>query len=400
MRRYRLAVLLHHPIHYHAPLMRRLAADAELDVQVYFCFDHGVRQRRDGEFGVEYKWDIPLLDGYSHAFLPNWSPRRSTEPIIGVFNPGIWRRIRNGRFDAVIVHGYVSPTVWLAILAAWASGTPVLMRGESTLLYDRSAWIRLVKRVFLRAVFAAVDSFLYIGTRNREFYESFGIKSDRLAFVPYSVDNESFFRLQAEDTDLRARTRASLAIAEGEPVILFAGKLIERKRPMDLLQAYKAVVADHPEAHLVFVGEGADRPELEAFVRASGLTRVHFVGFQNRTKISAYYAGADVFVLPSRHDPWGLVVNEAMCFGLPVIATGVVGCTPDLISPGENGFVYQVGDVGTLTGYLRVLVADAPRRARMGRLSLDRIRRWSFAECVAGIKAAVRAAQMSGAGVH
>jgi glycosyltransferase involved in cell wall biosynthesis len=377
--------------------MRQLAADAELDVQVYFCFDHGVRQRRDGEFGIEYKWDIPLLDGYSYAFLRNWSPCPSTAPIVGVFNPGIWRQLRKGKFDAVIVHGYVSPTVWLAILAAWASGTPVLMRGESTLLYNRSAWIRLIKRVFLRAVFSAVDSFLYIGTRNREFYESFGIKSDRLAFVPYSVDNESFFRLQAEDTDLRSRTRASLEIKEGEPVILFTGKLIERKRPMDLLQAYKVVVADNPEAHLVVVGEGADRPKLEGFVKAHGLTRVHFVGFQNRTEISAYYASADIFVLPSHHDPWGLVVNEAMCFGLPVIATTLVGCTPDLISEGENGFLYEVGDVRRLAEHLRLLVAAAPRRAQMGRLSLERIRRWGFAECVAGIKAAARSAQVSGA---
>jgi glycosyltransferase involved in cell wall biosynthesis len=397
MRRHRLAVLLHHPIHYHAPLMRELAADPELDVQVYFCFDHGVRRRRDEEFGVEYTWDIPLLDGYAHAFLRNWSPRPSTAPITGVFNPGIWRRIRRGNFDAVIVHGYVSPTVWLAILAAWSSGTPVLMRGESTLLYERSVWIRAVKRLFLRAVFSAVDSFLYVGTRNREFYESFGIARERFAFVPYCVDNESFFRTQAEDADLRARTRASLGVAEGEPVILFAGKLIARKRPMDLLWAYKAIVADHPEAHLALVGEGAARPEIEAFVRTHGLQRVHLLGFKNRLQIPAYYACADLFVLPSHHDPWGLVVNEAMCFGLPVIATTLVGCTRDLVSNGENGFVYPAGDVLALTGYLRVLVSDAPRRARMGHLSRDRIRRWSFAECVDGIKAAIRAAQMAGA---
>lgn len=397
MKRYRVAILLHHPIHYHAPLMRQLAADPELSVQVYFCFDHGVTQRRDGEFGVEYKWDIPLLDGYSYAFLRNWSPRPSTAPISGVFNPGIWRELRTGKFDALIVHGYLSPTVWLSIAAALVSGTPVLMRGESTLLYGRSRWIRVVKRLFLRTLFSAVDLFLYIGTRNREFYESFGIKSNRLAFVPYSVDNESFFRLQAEDADLRARTRASLGITDGEPVILFVGKLVERKLPMDLLHAYEGVVADKPETHLVIVGEGADRPELEGFVKSRGLTRVHFVGFQNRTRIPAYYACADVFVLPSRHDPWGLVVNEAMCFGLPIIATTLVGCTPDLIAEGENGFVYQAGDVWTLTDHLHLLVADTSRRARMGRLSLERITRWGFTECVAGIKAAVRTAQVSGA---
>ena len=393
MKPLRLAVLLHHPIHYHAPLMRELAADREIELQVYFCFDHGVRRRRDGEFGVEYSWDIPLLDGYRHAFLKNWSPRPSTAPITGVFNPGIWRELRRGRFDALLVHGYVSPTVWLAILAARSCGIPVLMRGESTLLYGRSPWIRVTKKVFLRALFANVDSFLCIGTRNREFYESFGVPGRRTALVPYSVDNESFFRVQREDQELRARTRQALAIPDDACAIVFVGKLITRKRPTDLLAAYENVAKDHRNAHLIFVGDGAQRGELEQYAASNGLDRVHFVGFQNRTQISRFYAAADVFVLPSQHDPWGLVVNEAMCFGLPVIATTLVGCTPDLISHGENGFVYDVGDIPTLASHLRTLLADRGRRLQMGQISRRRISRWGFAECVTGIKTAMRMAR-------
>ena len=392
MKKYRLGVLLHHPIHYHAPLMRELAKDPEIDLRVFFCFDHGVRRRRDPELGVEYTWDVPLLEGYAYEFLRNWSPWASTAPIKGVFNPGIWPAIRNGGFDAFWVHGYVSPTVWLGIAAAKAQGTAVFMRGESTLLYPRAAMVRAVKNLGLRSLFGAVDVFLTIGSRNAEFYRAHGVAENRMVLTPYCVDNESFFAARQADPEMGRCTRERLGIRPSDPVILFVGKLIERKRPADLLRAYESLVRAHPRATLVFVGDGAERNDLVAQAKERGLDRVHFVGFKNRSEMSAYYACADMFVLPSMHDPWGLVINEAMCFSLPVVAADLVGAVTDLVRNGENGFSFAAGDVEGLAECLRPLLADADLRRRMGARSEEIVRAWGYAECVAGVKTALRRA--------
>lgn len=390
--KYRLGVLLHHPIHYHAPLMRELAKDPEIDLRVFFCFDHGVRQSHDREFGTSYTWDIPLLEGYEHEFLRNWSPWPSTAPIKGVFNPGIWQAIRRGSFDAFLVHGYVSPTVWLAVATAKSHRTKVFLRGESTLLYPRSAAVLLVKRLALRVLFSAVDCFLTIGSQNARFYGAHGVPNEKMALTPYCVDNGSLFAAREADPGAGEGVREGLGIGSADPVILFVGKLIERKRPADLIRAYELILADHPRATLILVGDGAQRASLEAEVMRRGLDRVHFVGFKNRTEISEYYACADVFVMPSVHDPWGLVINEAMCFSLPIIASSLVGSVDDLVHEEENGFVFPAGNVERLAASLKRLVDDPDLRRRMGEKSKQIIARWGYTECVAGVKAALQRA--------
>jgi len=381
---------LHHPIHYHAPLMREIAKDPEIDLKVFFCFDHGIRRRRDPELGVEYEWDIPLLRGYEYEFLRNWSPWASTAPIKGVFNPGIWGTIRDGSFDAFLVHGYVSPTVWLAIASAKEQKTAVFLRGESTLLYPRSAAVMTMKRIALRVLFKKVDVFLTIGLRNAEFYRAYGVEDERMVLTPYCVDNEFFFNVRKADPEMGSRTRKQFGIEPSDPVILFVGKLIERKRPSDLINAYKLLLEAHPRTTLVLVGDGAQHNELSAETKRQGFARIHFVGFKNRTEIASYYACADIFVLPSIHDPWGLVINEAMCFSLPIVASSLVGAVGDIVREGENGFSFPAGNVERLAGCLKRLLDDSALRCRMGARSEQIIRKWGYAECVAGVKVALQ----------
>src|ERR671923_2005224 len=133
-RPYRLAVVASHPIQYQAPLFRALAARPEIDLTVLFCGDWGLESYDDKGFGRELKWDVPLLDGYRSEFLPNVSPKPSPSRFWGLINPGVVRRLRAGRFDALWMHGWAKFTDWLAMLTAFASGVPVLLRGETTLL--------------------------------------------------------------------------------------------------------------------------------------------------------------------------------------------------------------------------------------------------------------------------
>jgi glycosyltransferase involved in cell wall biosynthesis len=382
--KFRVAYLVSHPIQYQVPLLQRLAAHPEIALRVYYMTDQGARPSRDPEFGVPVQWDTPLLEGYDWTLLPNRSWWPGSDHPLRFVHPSVAAVLRRERYDALIVHGYAHVTEWLAFWGARRSGTPVLLRGESNRLGSRPLWVTAAKRMALSGLLRRIQGALAIGTLNHEFYRAYGVPEHRIFFVPYAVDNARF-RDEAEQwRSSRPALRAALGLPVDRPVVLYVGKLIPRKRPLDLLEAYARVAADHPAA-LVFLGEGAERSRLEAAIAGHRLPHVAITGFVNLSGIGRYYAAADVVVLPSSHEPWGLVLNEAMCFGLPVIASDAVGAAPDLVHPGENGFVYPVGDVPALASALRRLLADPARRAEMGARSREIVGRFSYDADIEGI---------------
>jgi glycosyltransferase involved in cell wall biosynthesis len=241
-----------------------------------------------------------------------------------------------------------------------------------------------MKRKLLPWLFRRVDGFLYSCSANAHYYKHYGVPDEKLFFCPCAVDNE-FWQEQAERFKPRKRElKEQYGIGVDSPVALFVGKLIDRKRPQDLLRAFEGVYRNY-NASLVFVGDGTLRGELEREVKERGLERVYFLGFKNQTELGPCYGMADVFVLPSDYDPSPKALNEAMNFGLPVIVTDRVGTAPDLVHHGVNGFIYPVGDVGALRRHLSELLEDSGRREHMGRRSLEIVSRWSFEEDVRGI---------------
>jgi glycosyltransferase involved in cell wall biosynthesis len=175
-------------------------------------------------------------------------------------------------------------------------------------------------------------------------------------------------------------------------VILFASKLQSRKRCSDLLEAYRNLSAGRgiePFPYLVIVGDGEERAELESRSWAYGLDGVRFCGFRNQSELPGFFDLATVFVLPSRHEPWGLIVNEVMNAGQAVIVSDDVGCQPDLITDGVEGCVFPAGDVAALTDALRRVLATPETAAKMGERGLERIRRWSFEEDICGLRQAL-----------
>src|SRR5262249_37360955 len=141
--------------------------------------------------------------------------------------------------------------------------------------------------------------------------------------------------------------------------------------------------------HVVIVGAGEMSAELVDMAARLQLDNVHFHGFANQSALPQIYGAADVFVLPSENEPWGLAVNEAMCAGLPIVASAEIGCAADLIRAGVNGQTFAAGDFKELASALHPILADAEIRRRMGGASRDIISRWSFAECAAGLQAAL-----------
>ena len=389
---YRVACLVSHPIQYQAPLFRYLAARPGIELTVFFLSDLSVHAYRDSGFGVEVKWDVPLLDGYRHEFLP----RVGSGNGLSFWRPwtfGLRARLRRGRFDALWVHGYAHRGCLSGIAAAKSLNMPVMLRGESNLLSGTDDALKLgVKRIAIPALLRTIDSVLAIGHLNRDYYLHYGVAAARIFPMPYAVDNE-FFRAASERArPHRERLRADLGLKPGRAVILFASKMQPHKRAADLLEAYTRLSVDglaEPVAYLVFAGDGEERANLESRARTLKWDSIRFIGFRNQSELPALYDLSDVFVLPSEHEPWGLVVNEAMNAGKPVIVSDRVGAGPDLVEDGVNGFVYQARDVASLAARLRQLIDSPERRALMGAHALDKVSRLDFAADRDGLLAAL-----------
>lgn len=385
MKHCRLGVLATHPIHYQVQLYKRLGQTSPIDVTMLFCSRFGLTQSVDPTFGVAVKWyDGEILDGCKHKFLAKRS--RSPTTFFVNFTPGVLREITNGGYDVLLIQGYAGATDWLGILAAKTRSCRLLFRGETVLRSCASTAREVARGLAIQALSKSIDVFLPIGSRSRDFYLHYGIAPDRLVLSPYAVDNEFFFGqaslLQHRRTDIRKQ----LGISADIPVVLYVSKLIPRKRPLHLLRAFELV--DTPAA-LVFVGDGPLKAEIERQVARRGMRNVLCLGFQHQHNLAQFYAIADVFVLPSEYEPWGLVVNEAMCFSLPVITTNGVSASQDLLVNGENGFVYEAGNTEALRDALEQLLGDRNLRLKMGQRSSDIIRQWDQAASAQGIRRAI-----------
>src|SRR5439155_389756 len=220
-----------------------------LDLHVAYCTLRGAEAGHDPEFGANIQWDVPLLDGYSWTHVLNRGS--GAESFFGLFNPGLWRLIRGGNYDAVVSYvGYVRASFWVALAAA---------------------------------------------------------KLSNAAFI-------------------------------------FGAKLQPWKRPLDLLRAFAK--ANLSNAILVFAGAGPLLPQLESEAASLGVAyRVRFLGFLNQTQLPAVYTAADLLVLPSEFEPFGLVVNEAMCCGCAVAASDRCGAARELVAPVDSRLVFPCGDI-------------------------------------------------------
>jgi glycosyltransferase involved in cell wall biosynthesis len=394
---YRLAVLNSHPIQYFAPLYRRLAQEPAIDLTVYYCSRQGVETYLDAGFGIPVQWDIPLLTGYRSKFLPNLRRSDRVGGFLSLVNPALLHELRENRYDALWVHGHNYFTFVLAILAARLFRTPILMRGETHLLLARPTVKRALRQPLMRLLYRHFcAACLPIGSRNREFYRAHGVPDERLFLVPYAVDNAYFMGRAAEARSRRSTARRDLGLPIDKILVLFASKLTPRKRPMDLLSAFHRLQSERTDAALTFAGSGESEETLRGYVEQHQVSDVYFLGFRNQRELPTVYAVADVFALPSENEPWGLAVNEAMCAGLPILASREIGAAPDLVKDGYNGFTFRAGDVEDLTLRLRPLISDSALRRQMGEHSTTLIGEWDFERCVQGVLAALESLRKPG----
>jgi len=378
-----LAILTTHPIQYQVPIWKALAARGRVPVKVYYMSNQGIVSRHDPGFGRPVAWDIDLLSGYDHEFLPGIVERENSSTFFWLrANSNIARRLVEQRATTLWIQGWQVLAYWQAVWQAKSEKLTTWLRAESNLSSIDRSWKRYIKDPARRQLFNRIDRFLCIGEANRCFYEANGIELDRLVSAPYCVDNSRFERDATALAGQRAEIRRKWNIPDKALCVLFVGKLIPKKRPADLISACQ--VASHRlggrHLHLLFVGAG----ELIELLRSQTLVvydfehknfprnleappssrqiTASFAGFLNQSEIVQAYVAADCLVLPSEAtETWGLVVNEAMACGLPAVVSDAVGCCADLVRPLRPDLCFPVGDIRGLAESLTACLINPPR---------------------------------------
>jgi glycosyltransferase involved in cell wall biosynthesis len=371
----RLAVVASHPIQYQAPLFRKLANSVEL--MVYYAHNPTSEEQARAGFSVGFNWDVDLLSGYPHRFLKNVSSVPGLT-FWGCDTPDVGLLLKEGQFDAVLVLGWYLKSFVQAVWSCRRQGIPVMVRGDNNLLEPRSRSKRLLKWLLYPILLRAFDAVLFVGERSREYFQHYSYPNERLFFAPHGVDEAAF--LKAEYTKAGDYIRELLGIADNDTVVLFAGKLIKRKRVQDLLVASKICEERGARLHVIVAGSGPLEGDLRCLASRLGV-RVHFMGFQNQSRIPAIYAASTIMVLPSDNESWGLVANEALACRRPIVLSSAVGSAPDLAGDGRAGRVFRVGDCQHLAEMLLDVLRRPPDPEELQRKS----NKYNTDACASGI---------------
>lgn len=385
----RLAVVVSHPIQYYAPWFAQLAASEGLELMVFHLWDFGVEQRLDRGFGQSIQWDLPLLDGYPNCFVTNLSSDPGTHHFGGLHNPDLVAQLLAWRPDAVLLFGYVWRSHLRVLLDPRLWPIPLLLRGDSHSLAPSSGIKPVLGSLLRRLLFRRFSGALAVGQANAAYLSAAGIAQSRIWIAPHAVDNERFSRAAATASAEASAWRRELGINADTPVVLFAGKFENKKRPLDLLEAFSRL--GDTNAVLVLVGAGALEGEIRRRSAAFPPGQVLLLPFHNQRAMPRVYALADLVVLPSygSGETWGLCINEAMNLAKPVVVSSHVGCGPDLVIPGRTGWIVPAGNVPALTACLKEALADPARLQTMGQAAREHVARFSYAAATASLQQAL-----------
>ena len=368
--------------YYQVDLFRQLAHHPGFNLKVYFCSDEALKASdvRD-MYKVNASWgdENELLNGYDYQFLKNYSFRPSyLNWPHGLMNFGIFKEIKKERPDAIILMSWMNLVWWTAMFAGICFKVPVFFLTDANIQGDTSGsrWKKLVKKLILGAgIFKNASGFLCAGVANKELYESYKVPQSKMISFAYSWGYKPMLEVAQSLSEQKHIILQQFGINSGNKIILYVGRLSAEKSPEHLLQAFNMLRTS--DVSLVFAGDGDMRTELQEYVAENNMDSVYFLGFLNRTEIFKCYAVADLLVLPSKRETWGMVINEALTFGVPTIASEEVGAARDLIIHGENGYVFPHGDLITLAGYMdNLLSASTQERENFKKMSLDLIKDW------------------------
>ena len=378
----RLTIVASHPVQYQAPLFRELAR--RCDLHVLFSHKATASDQAAAGFNVAFEWDVDLTSGFDHSFMMNVARNPGLEEFAGCDTPMVGDALSRLGPDAVVLMGWHLKCYWQAILACRRAGYPIMVRGDSHLETPRSRLKRTGKALIYPLALRAFDAALYVGEQSRRYWVHYRYPTERMFFSPHCVDSD-WFAARATPEE-RARVRRERGIGGDAKVVLFAGKLVPFKRPLDVIDAASRCRLAGMPVEVMIAGSGDLDPEIRRQAGDAGVP-LHMLGFCNQSEMPAAYAAADVLILPSNGgETWGLVANEALACGKPIIVSDECGCAADLAADGQAGKVFRCGDMPELARTLWDTLADPPTPGAI----IEKSSRYGVGVAAAGIIDAVR----------
>ena len=307
---------------------------------MFYTWPQAIDGFDDPDLKKKIQWDIPLLEGYEWEAVENVSKQPGSKKWNGIDCPRLNDRIKDFGPDAILVYGWNLKSHF-RVMRHFKGKVPVWFTGDSTLLDEKPGLRKWVRRLMLTLVYRFIDKALYVGTHNKAYFKAHGLQEDQLVFFPHAIDNERFRDGPDKNYNEKAlKWRSELGYNKEDFVVLFAGKLEDKKNPLLLLDAVQKINQEHSSGmssisgnavHLLFVGNGPLENILKE--RAKDDPNVKFLPFQNQAKMPIVYRLGSVFVLPSKGpgETWGLAVNESLACGVQAIVSDKVGCGPDLL---------------------------------------------------------------------
>lgn len=344
----RISLLTEIPAPFRIPLFNALAAREDVDLSVLFLSRSDPKRPHYRVYENEFRHRWRVLGGWELVRGGRWI----------VLSRGVLRALRRDRPDVIVVGGWNQPAFWLALLYARVARKPLVAWVESTARDARGEQPRLERAK--RRLIASCAGFLVPGRASREYLRSLGVPDDRIATAPNAVDTAIFGSGVEQARGRRDELRAAHGL-EG-CVFLYVGRLDPEKGVDVLLEAARDVPAT-----VVVIGSGSE----ETVLRAAAPGNVRFRGRLSREDLPEWYAAADAFVLPSRSDQWGMVLNEAAHASLPLVTSDAPGAAWDLLEDGVNGLRVPAGDAVALGAAMRRVADDPGFRAAAGRRSRE-----------------------------
>ncbi len=327
----KLAIVTSHPIQYNAPLFALLAKEPAVDLMVFYTWgEQAMGAKYDPNFKKIIEWDIPLLEGYNYKFIENTSSNPGSHHFRGIINPSLNQEMETWGAQVVWVWGWAFHS-HLKAIRHFNGKVPVWFRGDSTLLDEPDGFSlkKFARRLFLRWVYKHIDKAFYVGTHNKAYYKKHGLKNQKLVYAPHAIDNDRFSDTHGRYYIDAIAWKKKLGFLDNDILLMYVGKFEPNKNLKELILSINKT-----KLNLLLVGNGPLQEELESI----SSTNIKFLPFQNQSILPIVYRMADAIVLNSKSETWGLVLNEALACGIPVIASEKCGGAIDLINT-SNGLV-------------------------------------------------------------
>lgn len=356
-KRYKVAFITNIPTPYKIPLFERLARHPSIDFKVYFTAVSAKNRT----------WVVDLGDKFKYRILPGFTLNYQRKDLITYHvNSSIIKELKRSNYDVVIAGGYYSFTTQAAFFLSKLRNSPFILRFGSTEF--ESGFLRKFSLPLIGLIRKYTDAFIAYSSRSKKYLISLGVSPEKIFVSPNTIDVNFFKEESLKYRPQKKKLKMQLKI-DKEKIILFVGQLIQRKGAKYLIRAYEKLRRERDDVALVIIGNGQQKKELMNLCTRDKIKDVYFTGFVKRKLLPLYYSISDVFVLPSLKEPFGLVINEAMACGLPIISTYKTGASFDLVKEGVNGYIVKEKDSKSLYKAIKKILMNPDLERSMGIIS-------------------------------